>query len=400
MRNHPDWLAAYMEYVEDTESKSELHFWSGLSAIAAALQRKVKFVNGRVETWPSMYVFLVGPPAARKGEAIREVDRIIRGVKQIKTSPASMSKEHLTDVMASAAQDVSLNGKTFTHCSLTCIISELISFTKTKKENKNLISFLTDIFDHPRPDWSAGTRHSGDAFIVEPFLNILAATTPQHLGDILPPSVVGSGFSSRIIFVYVDGQKAKIATPEWSEKQERLQKTLTADLIEIAKIAGEFHFDKSALEFYTEWYEHKSDTHLCADPAFEHWYARKPIFLMKISTILAVSRGETKFVRRQDVENAFKHLEAVELQMHNAFATVGGSGVTDKSKLILDIVKAKGPLSEMDLRKITYKDLGDDKIFESVVSYLVKAGMIYKIETNPAAGSRGITYSPAGKNNG
>ena len=400
MRNHPDWLEAYLEYTTDTESKRELHLWSGLSALAAALQRKVKFRIGRVTTWPGMYIFLVGPPASRKGVAIHEVTRILDAIKTIKTSPDSMSRESLLDNMALAEQTNSMYGKPFTHCSLTAVISELKSFTGTKKENERMINFLTDIFDCPRPDWSQTNRHNPGAFIAEPHLNFLAATTPNDLGNILPVGAIGGGFTSRIIFVYVDGPRAKIPVPEWGEKEQALCITLTADLQQIAKIDGEFQFDPEALEYYSDWYTNRSNIYLCTDPVFDYWYARKQIFVMKVSMLLAVSRGETKYVRIQDVKRAMGYIEAVEKQMHNCFATVGNSGVTDKSKLILDIVKSRGPLSEMDLRKITYKDLGDDKIFESVVSYLVKAGMIYKIETNPAAGSRGITYSYGGKKNG
>jgi len=385
-----------MEYTDDTESRKELHLWSGLSALASALQRKVTFKIGRVQTWPSMYIFLVGPPGARKGEAIREMTRIIQDVKRIKTSPDSMTKENLTDNLAKSQQDSTFKGKAFTHCSLTSIISELISFTGTKKENKKLVGFLTDIFDYPRPDWSAETRHSGDAFIIEPCLNILAATTPSDLGDILPPSAIGGGFTSRIIFVYVDGKKAKIPAPVWSDTQEKLKITLTEDLKEISELSGEFRFDKEAFDFYSDWYRNKSDIHLCLDPAFEYWYERKQIFVMKVSMLLAVSRGETKYVRKQDVIRAMEYIEANELTMQNCFATVGRSGVTENSKLILDVVKAHGPLTEMELRKITYKDMGDDRIFESVVGYLVKAGLITKLVTNPLAESRGIVYNYIG----
>ena len=40
-RHFHDWLQAYVDYTSYTEAPTHMHFWSGVSAVADALRRRI-----------------------------------------------------------------------------------------------------------------------------------------------------------------------------------------------------------------------------------------------------------------------------------------------------------------------------------------------------------------------
>ena len=61
-RNYADWLKAYLKYAEATEAPQHMHFWSGVSAVAGALRRKVWIDQAYFKWYPNFYIVLVAPP--------------------------------------------------------------------------------------------------------------------------------------------------------------------------------------------------------------------------------------------------------------------------------------------------------------------------------------------------
>ena len=62
MRNYDDWLKAYLRYAESTEAPMHMHFWSGVSAVAGALRRRVWIDQAYFKWYPNFYIVLVAPP--------------------------------------------------------------------------------------------------------------------------------------------------------------------------------------------------------------------------------------------------------------------------------------------------------------------------------------------------
>ena len=62
MRNHADWLTAFMDYASYGEAPRHMYFWTGVSAIAGALRRKVWIDQAYFKWYPNFYIVLVAPP--------------------------------------------------------------------------------------------------------------------------------------------------------------------------------------------------------------------------------------------------------------------------------------------------------------------------------------------------
>src|SRR5215469_3088410 len=82
MRNHPNWLEAYLEVVVPrSEAPSRFHWWVGASVIAGAMRRHVYIDMESFQWYPNLYVILVGPPGiVKKSTTINIGARLLRDV--------------------------------------------------------------------------------------------------------------------------------------------------------------------------------------------------------------------------------------------------------------------------------------------------------------------------------
>ena len=69
MRKLKNWLDAYMIFTERIEPPDGFNQWSGLWALATALNRKVWIPFDFYTVYPNLFTVLVGPPASRKTTA-------------------------------------------------------------------------------------------------------------------------------------------------------------------------------------------------------------------------------------------------------------------------------------------------------------------------------------------
>ena len=96
----PDWLSSYLKYTEDTEPPLSYHVWTGISMIAAALQRRVHMPWGHEKIYPNMYILLIGPSGkCRKGTAMGMGRDLITAVQGISLVSESITREALIRFM-------------------------------------------------------------------------------------------------------------------------------------------------------------------------------------------------------------------------------------------------------------------------------------------------------------
>jgi hypothetical protein len=74
------YLNDYLQMVEDTESPRIFHIWSALFAISASLGRRCWLPFGTFDTYPNLYVLLVGTPGTRKTTAANQSKKILRAL--------------------------------------------------------------------------------------------------------------------------------------------------------------------------------------------------------------------------------------------------------------------------------------------------------------------------------
>lgn len=398
-RHLKNWLDSYLELNENTEPAKAFDTWVGYSVIAAALRRKVRLRLGRLTYYPNLFVVLVAEPGiARKTQSIKYGVKFLDTIPEIVTCADSATKEAMTDDMEQSGLDELMDdGSQLRHSSLNIISKEFESFLGQKKENTRMLTALTDLFDCP-DDWSSRTRHGTSNKIIRPWLNLLAATTPDSLASSLPASAIGGGLTSRILFIWADKKKRRIAVPDMTATEKKLAKNLEKDLYQISRLSGEYIMSDTCKANWIDWYhaydEDEGGERLCTDKSFSGWYSRKPTYIIKLAILRAAATSQIMTMQWTHIEQAIEAIRQVELTMGQAFKAIGKSEITAEVDSVLQIITNFGFISEKALMNIVWRDIDSSK-FENVITTLIKTGKVVRHFKGPA-GEQGIWYQYTG----
>lgn len=392
-RKLKDWLEAYVHYNRNSEAPTSYHIWSGISTIAAVLQRKVHIYWHPNRIYPNNYVVLVGPSGqSRKGDAISSARQILEGI-NIRLLGEDNSPESIIKDMGSEENRLiytdSETGNHVTHSSISCFAEELAVFTG--QQNATFLAYLTNWYDS-RDLWTRKTKHQGIDEIVGMCFNFLVSTAPDWLPGILTRESIGGGFTSRCIFIVEEGKRQTITDPNKNRPNSSERRDLKHDLEIIQTLTGQYRFSEEALKRYENWYKDsdgifkKSGNPL--GPLFNGYYSRRPTHIKKIAISLSASRNSQKIIELQDFNKALKMLEKAEEKMPAVFSGVGRSRYAEDIDSISSYIKVRGRVSQGQILRDFYRNLDMDSL-EAIMKILRGMGSI-KIEQD--TGSKEIWY--------
>lgn len=327
-RTLDNWITAYLTYTAESESPDEFHTWIALSTIAGVMRRGAYYDMGYFLLYPNLYVVLVSPPGrCRKSTAMRIARPMLGEIPGINFSVDSTTRERLIQDLTQCYND----GQS----AMTAYSSEFASLLTSS--GMDMVVFLTDVYDCPM-EWTHRTKMGGTNKIKGPFLNLMAATTPEWIARAMPLDTIGIGMTARIIFVYSDEPRVKPPIPVLSPAQQELGQYLVRDLAEISTINGEYKLEGwdhkqegSAFAVYGEWYEHRYDDMKLVDTRLAGYYERRMMHMLKVSMIVAASRRQETEITLADLHTARELLVAIESNMPRVFVGVG------KNPLAVDI---------------------------------------------------------------
>jgi hypothetical protein len=373
--------------MENTEPARLFDIWVGYSVIASALRRKVSLQLGRLIYFPNIYVVLVAEPGvARKTQAIKNGVSFISTVPDIRLSADSITKEAMTeDIEKSGLDELMPDGSQLRHCSLNIISKEFESFLGQKKENNRMLTALTDLFDCP-DDWSARTKHSGSSNIINLWVNLLAATTPESLASSLPATAVGGGLTSRIVFIWADKKKKSVCIPSMTEEEVELKTELEKELYRISRLSGNFTMTADCIKKWTAWYdkfdEDEGGERICKDKSFSGWYSRKPTYIIKIAMLRSASESSNLVIQWKHVEGAIESIKEVEHLMGSAFKAIGKSEISAEIASVHQIIYDAKVISEKQLMTRIWRDVDSSKL-DNVIDTLIKTGKVRRTFKGP-----------------
>jgi hypothetical protein len=344
MRIHSHWLKAYMNFTRASESPDAFHFWTGVGTIAGALRRRV-WIDMRHFQWtPNFYIILVGPPGiANKSTTIRIGTSLLEQVDGIHFGPQSMTWQSLTQTLEQSVEYV----KYFDFAGVeqlqamspvTCSIPELGTFLKM--DDTALVDVLIAMWDGQIENWGHRTKTSGNIEIKNPWLNILACTTPAWLEQNFPTTMIGGGLTSRIMFIYGDKKRHLVAYPDeqiLASDYATQKAALIADLKHIALMSGNYLLTRDARRWGEHWYERlwRSRPADMASDRYSGYLSRKQTHIHKLAIVLAAAQRDQLLIEEADLIEADALLTIIEPHMIKVFESVG---VVDESKHIANIV--------------------------------------------------------------
>jgi len=386
-RNLPDWIDSFMELTDNSEPPILFRKWAGISAIAAALQRKVRVELGLSLTfYPNLYIVLVGPSATGKGTAMKFASDIIEQIPTIRLSAQATSLQALIRRMKETnLTDIDLiTGEQQYHSSLTIFSTEFTVFLGY--HNQELIAALCEWYDcHSR--WTYETIARKKEEIVGVWVNIFAGTTPDSLQSSLPLESIGGGLTSRIIFIVEERRGKLVIIPTKTQRELQLQQMLVNDLETISQLSGKMQYTDEFLETYSDWCVYADQHKPFHDRKFDGYCGRRRKHLLTLSMICCASHSDEMIMASADIERAIALLAEAEIRMGTVFKGMGRSGSSDLiNEAIVFIVNSQVP--DIPLWQFARNFEGDmDKVEMDRVLLTLESMNIIKIIKRPGADS-------------
>lgn len=371
-----------------TESPRQFHFWTGVSTIAGALRRKVWTDHLAYQYTPNFYIILVGPPGvAAKSTSIRAgLTLLKRADPTVHFGPQSLTWQALLDSLKNSEQVFKTpEGEAGIMSCITVSVNELGTFMRP--ENREYIDMLIALYDGQKEDMKKKALSTGEVTIKNPWLNLIACTTPSWLKDTFPEVMVGGGLASRILFVFADKKERLVAYPERqvvTKDYYAEEEALLYDLKQIAKITGEYKLSSQAYDWGEKWYDNhyngKRPEHLSSD-RFAGYLARKQAHFHKLAIVLAASRRDDRVLEAADLEEAEANITDLERAMGNVFDSIGVSQGAKAQAEVLGHIRNAGHTTYKQLFRVCSKTM-DGRSYKECILYLTEAGFIMQTKLN------------------
>lgn len=395
-RKFQDWLGAYVDYAQFTEAPTKMHFWSGVSAIAGALRRKVWIDEGYYKWFCNMYICLVAPPGVvSKSTTAGLAMDMLREVPGIKFGPNVVTWPALVSKFAESTEAFEYKQDYFPMSPLTLEASEFGNLLDP--QDRGMVDLLVSLWDGKQGEFTKVTKGSGEEKIENPWINLLACTTPSWIAANFPEYMLGGGFVSRTIFVYADKKRQLIAYPSDHLPTDMGQKrqALVDDLTHIAaNVCGEYKLQPAAKAWGRAWYaQHVGEDKPGMDSEqAKNYLARKQTLMHKVAMVLAASQGDSMTITAEQLSCAHTMLTDLESDMNLVFSKVGKSDTSFYVDKLIEYVHKYEEVTFEDAYRHVHTFFPSVREFEDALLGAVKAGYI---KMNGSRLSRG--RPPAGQ---
>ena len=402
-------LECWLNYCRYVESPNSFIVFSLLTAIGAALQRRVWKDHNTVRLYPNIFTILVGDASTGKGRVIKPLKGILKsfkndnmlvaldvaGLPQVLSglSPKtydpsdefdrSAEKEATMDALADKAtlsddllypipadssslravtsymsqsgrnifyaakdKEGKMRKNVYLHSSAFFVLEEIVSLFKDKNETKDMVDFLVQT-------WDAGDyRHATYGYGIDNILNccvsLLAGTTPDSMEDLFSSRLLKEGLSSRTLFVYEDEKRFRHFCTEATLLPEQIEsyKKLKVWFRKLASVYGSVTFSPESIEYLRTWYEENFDENkINGNSKLSHYYGRKDMHIMKVAMAVHFMDRLDRVVTLEDVKLAHALLDSIEPNMHLALRVAGRNDAANVTRKLVGYISKHGPVN-------------------------------------------------------
>lgn len=366
MRKHKDWLRAFTEFASYWEAPTKFYFWTGVSTIAGALRRRV-WIDQKYFQWvANQYIILVAPPGIVSKSTTASVGiNLLKEVPGINFGPDVVTWQKLVEDMSKANEMVYWPEKE-TYLPMSCVTIASSEFGNLlDPTNREMVDVLVALWDGQPGAFKKGTKTSGNDQIENPWINIIACTTPSWISGNFPEYMIGGGFTSRCLFVYADKKRQLVAYPDGHVPAnfQAQREDLIHDLERISTLVGEYGLSPQARVWGEAWYErHYAEPHPNLSPEqFGGYLARKQTHIHKLAMALSASKSDELTIHADTLEMAAGLVDALEVDMPKVFGKIGLNPKTKALNDLVELVAAAGSMPQQELyrrlsRQVTFQD--------------------------------------------
>ena len=223
-----------------------------------------------------------------------------------------------------------------------------------------------------------------------PLLIFGGCTTPTWLRDNVPPTMVGDGLFSRIVFIYADSSPREIA---WVDEQvEELdydyERKLADDLLSISELSGEVKISSEARALGRDWY-HSLKVRCAAGEV--DVLQRRQTQVVKLATVLAAAKGEVTSKGCIEIsgpvfQEAIAQLELTNIQRQAIIDLLWKDKIASKLDRLLERIRIG---EEVELRQMFQRVMAIMPIWEDFRKIVVSAREGGFVQTDQREDSKG-----------
>ena len=379
-RHYPDFIQAYMEYASYSEAPRRMHFWVAVSTVAGALRRRVWLDMNYFKWAANFYIVIVAPPGiVSKSTTVAVGMDLLRRVPGINFGPQVVTWPALVTAFAGANECFELEGEWHTQCALTLESSEFGNLVNP--QDREMIDLLVTLWDSRQGGFKKSTKGSGTDLVENPWINMIACTTPAWIAGNFPEYVIGGGFTSRCLFVYTEEKEKYIAYPNLHvpKDMKETQDKLVQDLEHISiNLLGNYALTSAAVEWGTAWYEYhyKNRPEALDDERFGGYIARKQTHIHKLALVLAASQRDDLIITHEDLFLANQMVSDLEKDMPKVFSKIGRTEESVQAERFVKFVQSRGVVPYDEAYRHCHLAFPNMRDFEGILKGALSAGYI------------------------
>lgn len=337
-------IQQYLQLTDGLESPVSYNVWSFLSLVAALCGNRIQLTHGPMGSTPlNLGIILTGSPAIRKSTSLSVMQKFAEGL-PISYGPSDTSGQRQgimsammprwqRDSQGDVPTDISIESldelSNFDSDSILAKLPDPVKRSASElyfvaKELGRLIASTTrELLDFFNDAMEGEPIHyqlkNQEIRINKPLINLIGATTPMSLGQMMPRGAEGHGFLSRILFVHASSISKAVPIPErWTERHHNIRDSLHERIAAMLERSHEeIGLTKAAMQTFSDLYGYQPPL---ADLRLQAYIGRRSGHLLKTAAILALLRADSAVaVQASDIRLAHGLLVLTETTMDRAF---------------------------------------------------------------------------------
>lgn len=384
-RHFDNWLRAFVEYASIGEAPLSMYFWSGVSSIAGALRRAVWIDQGHFKWLPNFYILLVAKAGVVSKTTTADISMsLLKQVKGINFGPNAVTWQALSQALEQCTEGIQMHDGTI-HLMSAITISSGELGNLLNPTDREMVDLLITLWDGKEGAFIKLTKTQGKDTIINPFINIIACTTPEWLSGNFPEYMIGGGFTSRCIFVHAEEKRQYVAYLDEAMPANfvQLRQFLIEDLTEISKLRGAFSIAKEARDWGKIWYEkhYKNRPAHLDNERFSGYIARKQTHIHKLAMILSAAEGDSLTLEQPHLEMANQLVTSLEESMPKVFDRIGRTEESKNIGELFEYIKLRKRIEYKELFRAFFRTFPNSQAFENALLSGQRAGLIDWVTT-------------------